>query len=135
MRVAPGGQLDQGEVFSDEPHDLRPILVGDSESAQDVVRNRRADLGMVRGTSHLADVVQERRKEQKVGALDAADQAAGDHDRLDGVPVDSVPVHGVVLGATADVPPLRDPGLDDADEVQAFPDTDQPRACREEVGE
>ena len=135
LAVAPGREVDEGEVLTHERHHERAVVVGHAQPLQDGVGDRGPGLGVVARPGDLADVVQQRREQEQVGPRDLAQQAAGPHHRLDEVPVDGVPVDGVALRSAAHGPPLRDPPLDDPREVEALPDGHEPGAGRQQVAE
>ena len=63
-------------------------------------------------------------EQQQVGALHLAQERLRGDGGLDEVAVHGPAVDGVALGAVADRGPLRDPLLDEADEVEGLPDGD-----------
>ena len=90
--------------------------------SDDRTRQPRALGRVVAGTGTLADVVQQRREQERLPVLDDALVASRPRDGLHQVTVDGVPVDRRPLRPVAHARPLGDPRGHDAGQVEGLPD-------------
>ncbi len=102
--------------------DGRRVAVRQPDPGGDRPGDAGADRGVVDAGRALADVVQQRAEQQQVRPGDASAQAGRAGRGLQQVPVDRVPVDGVVLGAEAHRVPLGQQPDQQADLVEGLQD-------------
>ena len=108
------------------------IVGAETPPLRDAYGHGLADLGVV-AVGALADVVQQRRDREQVGAGDIALDLRGLDAGLEAVPVDREAVHGRRRAAQADRDPLGQQQVDDAGEVELVPHPHQPLAGAEQI--
>ena len=134
VQIAAGGHLGEDEVVGDEAQEDRDVLLGEAHAPNDALRDVPAHLAVVARRA-LAEVVEQRRHDEQIRAVDRAQVRAAPGDRLQQVPVDRVAVVGVALRPVADHRPLGEEQFEQTPAVERLDDGDEGVTGLEEIEE